>query len=212
MLNIMDVSRWQGEIDWDTVKASGKVDGVMLRALGKRNGKPYVDPTFERNYAECKRVGLPIGVYYYTSAVSKAAADEELAMLKQVLAGKTLDLPVALDAEDGSLTFLNARDLSDLLGYALGVIQGWGVYAMLYTYLSFAQKNLLMGGTALRPYDVWLAAYRNTKPKTAFSYGMWQYTSEASVPGVNGRVDLSRAYKNYPALVEKAGLTKLKGV
>ena len=212
MLNIMDVSRWQGEIDWDAIKASGKVDGVMLRALGKRNGKPYVDPTFEHNYAECGRVGLPIGVYYYTSAASKAAADEELAMLKQVLTGKTLDLPVALDAEDGSLTILNARELSDLLGYALGVIQGWGVYAMLYTYLSFAQKNLLMGGSALRPYDVWLAAYRSMKPKTAFSYGMWQYTSEASIPGVNGPVDLSRAYKNYPALIAKAGLTKLKGV
>ena len=66
-MEIMDVSRWQGKIDWAKVKASGKVDGVMLRAMGNsaddKPSKPYLDPQFEHNYAECTRLGIPVGVY-----------------------------------------------------------------------------------------------------------------------------------------------------
>ena len=59
----MDVSRWQGRIDWDAVKRSGKIDGVMLRVLGSKNGKPYLDPMFEENYAACTSRGIPVGGY-----------------------------------------------------------------------------------------------------------------------------------------------------
>ena len=89
----MDVSRWQGNIDWDKVKASGLVSGVMLktvstnRKLSKRKDGLYIDPTFERNYAECKRLGIPVGVYYYTYATDKEMADAELALLKTALTG-----------------------------------------------------------------------------------------------------------------------------
>ena len=69
---ILDVSKWQGSIDWDKVKASGKIDGVMLRVLGSKGGKPYLDPYFARNYAECARLGLPVGGYYYTCADRKS--------------------------------------------------------------------------------------------------------------------------------------------
>jgi GH25 family lysozyme M1 (1,4-beta-N-acetylmuramidase) len=86
MFPIMDVSRWQGNIDWDKVKASGLVSGVMLRALGNSAkdapSKPYIDPTFERNYRECQRLGIPCGVYYYCKAVNTAEADAELALLR----------------------------------------------------------------------------------------------------------------------------------
>ena len=63
MFTVLDVSRWQGRIDWDTVKASGRVHGVMLRALGSRSGTPYIDPMFETNYSACPRLGFPVGVY-----------------------------------------------------------------------------------------------------------------------------------------------------
>ena len=76
---ILDVSRWQGRIDWDAVKRSGKIDGVMLRVLGNKNGKPYLDPYFARNYAECARRGIPVGGYYYTCAVTPRQTTEELA-------------------------------------------------------------------------------------------------------------------------------------
>lgn len=224
MLPIMDGSRWQGSIDWDKVKASRLVSGVMLktvstnRKLSKRKDGLYVDPTFERNYAECKRVGLPVGVYYYTYAVSHTSADAELALLKTALTGKTFELPVCVDVEDNKLHKLGKQALTDLTAYALATIERWGFYALLYTGLKFGKTRLYMGGAALRKYDVWLARYPRDKsktkpedkPKTDFSFGMWQYTSTASVPGVSGNVDLSHAYKNYEKIIAKKGLDRLR--
>ena len=62
-LTVLDVSRWQGRIDWDAVQRSGKIDGVMLRVLGSKNGKPYLDPMFEEHYAACTSRGIPVGGY-----------------------------------------------------------------------------------------------------------------------------------------------------
>ena len=222
MLPIMDVSRWQGVIDWDKVKTSGLVSGVMLRALGNSAkyapSKPYIDPTFERNYAECKRVGLPVGVYYYTYATDKEMADAELALLKTALTGKTFELPISVDVEDNKIKKLSTQALTDLAAYALATVEQWGFYALLYVGLNFAQTELYMGGAALRKYDVWLARYPSDKsktkpedkPKTDFAFGMWQYTSTASVPGVSGNVDLSHAYKNYTKIITKKGLDRLR--
>lgn len=211
---IMDVSRWQGNIDWDKVKASGKVDGVMLRAMGNSKtgapSKPYLDPTFERNYAECTRLGIPVGVYGYFKAVSRAEADKELALLKSALIGKTLRLPVAVDVEDALPAKLSKEVLTDLTAYELKTVQDWGFYSILYTYLSYADKHLYMTGAALKPYDVWLASYRSQKPATVYPYGMWQHTSSGSVPGVAGNVDLSIAYKDYTSIICKKGLTRLR--
>lgn len=224
MLPIIDVSRWQKRIDWDKVKASGLVSGVMLKTvstnskLSKRKDGLYIDPTFERNYAECKRVGLPVGVYYYTYAVSHTSADAELALLKTALTGKTFELPVCVDVEDNKLHKLGKQALTYLTAYALATIEQWGFYAMLYTGLYFGQTNLYMGGAALKKYDVWLARYPKDKtktkpedkPKTDFAFGMWQYTSDGTIPGVSNGVDLSHAYKDYAAIIAKKGLDRLR--
>ena len=216
MRPIMDVSRWQGRIDWDKVKASGLVSGVMLKAvstnrkLSKRKDGLYIDPTFERNYSECKRLGIPCGVYYYTYATDKQMADAELALLKTALTGKTFELAVSVDVEDNKIKKLSTQALTDLAAYALGTIERWGFYALLYVGLYFAQTELYMGGAALKKYDVWLAAYRDTKPTPSWSFGMWQYTSTASVPGVSGNVDLSHAYKDYAKIIAQKGLDRLR--
>lgn len=227
---IMDVSKHQGVIDWAKVKASGKIDGVMLRAMGNsaegKPSKPYTDPQFARNYAECKRLGIPCGVYGYFKAVNRAEADKELAYLKKLLTGRSFELPVAVDIEDEVQQPLGKAALTDLTAYMLSTVESWGVYAMLYTGLWFGQTYLYMGGAALKPYDVWLARYPKDKtktkpedkPKTEFSFGMWQYTSEAQVPGVVDatpgkvtNVDLSHAYKDYAAIIQRAGLGAVRG-
>ena len=221
---IMDVSRHQGTIDWKKVKASGRVGGVMIRAMGNsaegRPSAPYTDPQFARNYAECKRLGIPCGVYGYFKAVNREQADKELAYFRQLLTGRSFDLPVAVDIEDTLQAALSKSALTDIVAHCLSVVERWGVYAMLYTGMYFGQTNLYMGGAALKPYDVWLARYpkdqRKTKPedkpKTAFAFGMWQYTSTARVPGVSTNVDLSRAYKDYAAIIRRSGLGAVKGV
>ena len=213
---ILDVSRYQGVIDWDAVVKSGLIDGVMLktvstnRRLSSRADGLYIDPYFERNYAECQRVGLPVGVYYYTYALTKEMADAELSMLKKALQGKTLGLPVAVDVEDNKLAALSRQDLTDLTAYQLKTVESWGLYAILYTYTSFAKSRLYMGGAALRPFDVWLADYTGKTPAVDFAYGMHQYTSKGAVPGIKDGVDLSRAYKDYPAIIRRAGLVQVR--
>ena len=222
MAEIMDVSRHQGTIDWDKVKASGKVDGVMIRAMGNsaegRPSAPYTDPQFARNYAECKRLGIPCGVYGYFKAVNREQADKELAYFKKLLTGRSFELPVAVDIEDEVQKPLGKSALTDLTAYMLSTVESWGVYALLYTGLWFGNAFLYMGGAALKLYDVWLARYPRDKsktkpedkPKTDFSFGMWQYTSTARVPGVAGNVDLSIAYKDYASIICKKGLTRLR--
>ena len=219
---IMDVSRHQGVIDWAKVKASSRVDGVMIRAMGNSaDGKPsapYTDPQFARNYSECKRLGILCGVYGYFKATTRAEADRELACFKKLLTGRSFELPVAVDIEDKAQQAIGKSALTDLTAYCLSTVESWGVYAMLYTGLYFGQTYLYMGGAALKPYDVWLAAYRSTKPSPGWPFGMWQYTSTAHIPGVvdaipgkTTNVDLSHAYKDYASIIKRAGLIMVKG-
>ena len=215
MAEIMDVSRHQGTINWEKVKASGKVDGVMIRAMGNsatgRPSAPYTDPQFARNYAECKRLGIPCGVYGYFKAVNREQADKELALFKQALGGRAFQLPVAVDIEDKLQAALSKSALTDIVAHCLSVVESWGVYAMLYTGLNFGQTNLYMGGAALKPYDVWLAAYRTKKPTPDWAFGMWQYTSSGRIPGIAKGADLSVAYKDYAGIIQRKGLGKVKG-
>jgi GH25 family lysozyme M1 (1,4-beta-N-acetylmuramidase) len=212
---ILDVSKWQGRIDWDKVKTSGLISGVMIRAMGNskegKPSKPYLDPFFARNYAECTRLGIPVGVYGYFKATTKAQADKELALFKQALGGRTFQLPVAVDIEDKLQAALSKSALTDIVAHCLSVVESWGVYAMLYTGLNFGQTNLYMGGAALKPYDVWLAAYRTKKPAPGWAFGMWQYTSSGKVPGIAKGADLSVAYKDYAAIIQQAGLGQTDG-
>lgn len=207
MLPIMDVSRWQGSINWDKVKASGLVSGVMLRALGYKDGKPYVDQTFERNYAACAARGIPVGVYFWLGSTVAGGMVDLTTMLRSVLEGKTIQLPIAIDVEDQKLKALTPAELSALVRLYAAEIERWGLYAMVYTYSNFADTALDMD--ALAAYDLWIADYRGRRPTRR--HGMWQYTDKGAVPGVKNGVDLSHAYKNYPAIIKKAGLCKVKG-
>ena len=203
---IMDVSRWQGRIDWDAVKASGKVDGVMLRALGFSGGRPYVDPYFERNYAACAARGIPVGVYFWLGSTTTCGQADITGLLRSVLEGKTFQMPVAIDVEDPKLKVMTPKELSALVKLYAAEIERWGLYAMVYTYTNYADTALDMD--ALTAYDLWIADYRGKRPSR--KHGIWQYTDKGSVPGVSGPVDLSHAYKDYPAIIKRAGLTHIK--
>ena len=208
---ILDVSRWQGRIDWDKVKAAGLVSGVMIRAMGNskegKPSKPYIDPFFARNYAECQRLGIPVGGYYYTCATTPQQTAAELAALRAALADKNFQLPIAVDAEDPKLRGLTPAKLSARVAEAAAQLEAWGLYAMVYTYTNFADTALDMA--ALAAYDLWIADYRGTRPTR--KHGMWQYTSSGTIPGVSGPVDLSVAYKDYAGIIQRAGLGQVRG-
>lgn len=211
----IDVSRYQGLIDWAQVAEAG-YKGAMLKTvstnhkLSKRADGLYIDPTFETNYRNARAAGLDVGVYYYTYATSEAMADAELAMLRQAVYGKELTLPVAVDVEDNRLTSLDKQSLTDLTAYALHDVEQMGFYAQLYTYTSFAKAHLYVDGAALQPYDVWLADYTGKTPNVTFNYNAHQHTSKGAVPGISGNVDLNVTTINYPRIIRKKGLTRLR--
>lgn len=207
----LDVSRWQGKIKmegWAQVKAAG-YKGVMLRAVGSRNGVPYIDSTFEDNYANAKASGLDVGTYYYTNATSEELADRELAVLRKALVGKEMTMPVAVDLESDHLIGMPYGDLSNLAAYHLEQIEKMGFYAQLYTYTSYANVHLDMARLAGR-WDVWLADYTGKPPKVDFKYNAHQHTSKGSVPGISGSVDLNVTTRNYPKIIKTKGLTRLR--
>lgn len=211
----IDVSRYQGAIDWAQVAAAG-YKGAMLKTvstnhkLSKQADGLYIDPTFEDNYRNAKAAGLDVGVYYYTYATNKDMVNAELSLLRQAVYGKELTLPVAVDVEDNKLGKLDKQSLTDLTAYALHEVEQLGFYAQLYTYTSFAKAHLFVGGAALHPYDVWLADYTGKTPNVTFNYNAHQHTSKGRVPGISGNVDLNVTTINYPKIIRKKGLTRLR--
>ena len=209
----VDVSRYQGLIDWAQVAAAG-YKGAMLktvstnRNLSKRADGLYIDPTFETNYRNARAAGLDVGVYYYTYATSEAMADAELALLRQAVYGKELTLPVAVDVEDNRLGKLDKQSLTDLTAYALHEVEQMGFYAQLYTYTGY-KYELDMARLSSR-WDVWLADYTGKTPNVTFNYNAHQHTSKGSVPGITGNVDLNVTTINYPKIIRKKGLTRLR--
>ena len=203
--NGIDVSRYQGNINWGRVAAAGK-QFAMVRVGSSNSGGLYVDPYFLQNVNGAKAAGLRVGAYYYTYAQNEAARAVELVKVKQALQGKTFQLPVAVDVEDNKLKPIPAKELSALVAGAAKQIEAWGLYAMVYTYTSYANTELDMD--ALKAFDLWIADYRGKRPSR--KHGIWQYTSEGTVPGITGDVDLNHAYKNYPAIIQRAGLSSIR--
>ena len=209
----IDVSRYQGAIDWAQVAAAG-YKGAMLKTvstnhkLSKRADGLYIDPTFETNYKNAKAAGLDVGVYYYTYATSEAMADAELSLLRQAVYGKELTLPVAVDVEDNELKPMSTLDLTNLTAYALEQVERMGFYAQLYTYTGY-KYELDMARLSSR-WDVWLADYTGKTPKVDFKYNAHQHTSKGNVPGISGNVDLNVTTVNYPRIIRKKGLTRLR--
>lgn len=209
----IDVSRYQGTIDWAQVAAAG-YKGAMLKTVStnhkfsKRADGLYIDPTFETNYRNARAAGLDVGVYYYTYATSEAMADAELALVRQAVYGKELTLPVAVDVEDNKLKPMSTIDLTNLTAYALEQVEKMGFYAQLYTYTGY-KYELDMARLSSR-WDVWLADYTGKTPNVTFNYNAHQHTSKGAVPGIIGNVDLNVTALNYPRIIRKKGLTRLR--
>ena len=209
----IDVSRYQGTIDWAQVAAAG-YKGAMLKTvstnhkLSKRADGLYIDPTFEANYRNAKAAGLDVGVYYYTYATSEAMADAELALVRQAVYGKKLTMPLAVDVEENKLKPMSTLDLTNLTAYALEQVEKMGFYAQLYTYTGY-KYELDMARLSSR-WDVWLADYTGKTPKVDFKYNAHQHTSKGSVPGISGNVDLNVTEINYSRIIRKKGLTRLR--
>lgn len=201
MVHGVDLSSYQGEVNWAAVKADG-MDFVILRA-GTSYGK---DTKFEENYTAAKAAGLGVGCYFYTYAKTPETVQKETAEMLEWLRGKQLEYPVYFDIEDPSLEPLTNDQRTTLCLTFLKQVKeaGFcgGVYASRYWFTELLDLPKLQ-----KAGEIWWAQWiASGKPDQDFSdYGMWQYASDGRVNGVWGDVDMNVAYKDYPALMRQHG-------
>lgn len=195
----IDVSEHQGLIDWNKVKSSGKVDFAILRAgYGKEISQ--VDRQFERNYSECKRLGIPCGAYWYTYAVTADEAKQEASVFLRTLAGKSFEYPVAFDIEEQA-SLANASELCEAF---CSELEKNGYYTAIYSFKSAFENNIR--SDVKSRYDTFLSHIGVEQTDYSGLYGLWQYSWTGSIDGISGDVDLDYAYKNYPTIIKNAGL------
>ena len=198
----IDVSHWQGSVDFEKVRADGCRFVILNAGYGKFDSQK--DERFEENYKKAKAAGLGVGAYWYSYALTEADALAEAKCFCKALSGKQLDYPVAFDIEDRTQSSLPAETIGKIITAFCSYLEKQGYYVSLYSYVSFLENKV---PAAVRSkYDIWVANFDVTKPSYTGPYGMWQYTSSAFVSGVTGKCDCDYAYKDYPALIKNAGL------
>ena len=191
----IDVSRYQGDIDWAQVAASG-VKFAIIRAGSQNSGGPYIDPYFEQNYAGAKAAGIAVGAYIYAYAETEAEQNDEILTILPALKGKTFEYPVFVDVEDKSLTGIGKAALTQLVKRYMDIIDQKGFAPGWYSYTNYINSYLCP--EVLADYPLWVADYRSSLGYTG-DYHIWQYTSKGTVPGISGAVDLNRDYRHYIA-------------
>lgn len=191
----VDVSHYQGEIDWEKVKSAG-IEFAIIR-LGFRGygeeGVIKLDTNFEKNMKGARAAGLDVGVYFFAQAVNEQEAVEEAEFVLENLLEYDLQMPVVYDPE--SILHEEART-DDVTGEQFTkntkafceTIKKAGYDPMVYCNMLWQAYELDL--EALSDYPIWYADYEPT-PQTPYHFDIWQYTSEGTVDGIQGNVDLN---------------------
>lgn len=194
----IDVSTWQGNINFNQVKASG-IEFVIIRA---RYGNAVKDNWFEENYCKAKAVGLNVGAYCYSYASSAEGAKLEAQRCARVLAGKQFEYPIYFDIEEKFQLNRGKAFCSMLVSAFCSEMERMGYYAGFCASLS-AALNYISPEVRSR-YAFWVAQW-NSRCTYSGNYGLWQYSSNGAVPRIGGRVDMDMSYVDYPSVIKKGG-------
>lgn len=207
----IDVSHWQGRIDFAAVKAAG-FDFAIIKAGGADAGY-YKDSQFERYYADAVAAGLDVGAYYFTGPNFCTAAQGRTEAQKfiEIIRGKKFSYPVVADVE-AVPTSAGKKGITDATVAFLATLEAAGYFASIYASDISGFKERL-DDSRLAAYDHWVARYTANGPQYVKEYGLWQYGGSINqlrsvkVPGVSSAAcDQNYAYKDYPALIKAAGL------
>ena len=197
----IDISHWQGAIDWAKVKAAS-IQFAIIKSGGSDAGF-YTDPRWEENYKGAKANGIAVGAYYFVGpgciSVADGQADAErfLAQLK----GKQFEYPVYIDVE-ATPASKKAGATEAVIAFCRAMEAG-GYYAGIYssTYSGFRDR---LDDSKLTPFTHWVAQYAS-KCTYGGSYGIWQYSSSGQVNGISGRVDMDVSYQDFPSIIKAGG-------
>lgn len=198
----IDVSQWQGSINWTLTKTA--IGFALIRA-GYGDSLTYpnqVDTQFKRNFSECKRLGIPVGIYYYCYAETPEQAKREaqccIALLKTL--GMPFEFPVYYDVEEMD-TFLSGKTNEIIEAFATELEKA-GYWVGIYTYRSAAQTYL--NQRTRSRYAMAVAEYASAL-HYADQYGIWQNSSTWTVSGISGSVDHDYCYYDYPSEIKARG-------
>lgn len=196
----IDVSVYQGDIDWEKVKADGvRFAFIRLGYRGYGTGKLKLDEKFKQNIRGATKAGVKVGVYFYSQAVSTREAREEANMVLRYIEDYEIDYPVVYDVEEAPSASARTRGLSgtQLTKNAIAfcdTIREAGYRPMIYTYSKWYAEKLDL--SKLTKYDKWLAQYYKV-PFFPYEFDIWQYSSKGRVNGIKGDVDMNLCFVNY---------------
>lgn len=201
----IDVSKHQGNIDWQ--QAKGDINFAILRA-GYGREISQKDPTFETNYKGCKDNNIPVGVYWYSYAMTADEARKEAEVCLQVIKGKTFEYPIYFDIEEAKQFALGRAKCTEITQAFLDKVEKAGYWVGIYS--SKSSLEAYLSEDIRSRYAVWVAHYGVKKTNYSGVYGIWQKSSTGRIKGVNGNVDIDECYVDYPTQIKKAGLNGLK--
>lgn len=201
----IDVSEFQGIINWDEVKNSGIEFAILRAGYGQNN----IDNKFRRNIEECKRVGIPIGIYWFSYALNENMAKAEARYAVQAVKGYELEYPIAYDFEQASVDYCENNGINVTREFATKLvlafcneIKSQGYYPINYANLDFL--NNMFNMQQLKDIDIWYAYYNEYCNKTNIC-SMWQYSDSGQVNGINGQsVDMDYDFVDYPNIIKSA--------
>ena len=194
----IDVSKWNEEIDWESVKDAG-IEFAIIRCgyRGASTGALVIDPRYEENIKGAIEAGIPVGVYFFTQALDEVEAVEEASMVIRLIEDYDVDYPVFLDSESaggrGRADDLDSDERTRIHKAFLQTIEAAGYETGVYASRNWLSERLDM--TRLSDYKVWLAEYAEVPAYDQY-YHMWQYTSKGTVEGISTNVDLNLCYMN----------------
>ncbi len=189
----IDVSSFNKEIDWERVKKDD-IDFVMIRCgfRGGEDGILYDDPMYEDYMDGASKAGLLVGVYFYSSAITESELDEEVEYVLNRVKGYSLDFPIAYDMEyyndAGRIIDLSRKEKTNMALRFCEKIEAAGYSPMVYGNMSWLYNDVMLGKVS--QYPIWLASYSQTCTMED-EFNMWQYSSQASVQGIDGVVDIN---------------------
>ena len=194
----IDVSKWNGNIDWNAVKNSG-VSYVIIRCgyRGSTSGALIEDPKFRANIQGASKAGIKVGIYFFTQAVNEVEAVEEASMVLSLIKGYNITYPVFLDVESsgGRADGISVSTRTAVCKAFCQTIQNSGYKAGVYANKTWFNEKIET--PSLTGYKIWLAQYAAAPSYSRTRYDIWQYSSKGSVPGISGSVDMNTSYMGY---------------
>ncbi len=190
----IDVSKWQGNINWSQVKKSGVGFAMIRSSYGNENQ----DPMLQNNVIGCEKYNIPYGFYHYTYAKTPDQARIEAEFFLNTIAGYNPSYPVVLDIEEEFYKKMSKDEVSAIITAFMDTVQSAGYNVMIYSYAKFLTDYV--SPSVLNSYDIWVASWGDeNKLKTYYTgnFCMWQYSSTGKVNGINGNVDLDYSYVDY---------------